>query len=121
MQTRTPLPHRTGKPTQIIVTQALSTDAPDVRMEIQEGQGPYARLVTRPLQLGDTISLVVKSDDVHMTPDGMDMFVHTCYASDGGERRVLLIDDSGYSLYTPRTHTHVCPTDARRAHKSPDS
>lgn len=87
----------------------------------QDGaNGPFASLVRRPLQLGDDITLVVKSND--MESDSVagrcgstipfiiqqnlfsfysfkllnrELFVHTCYASDGGERRVLLIDQNG--------------------------
>lgn len=50
---------RTIEPTRIVATQSQS-DQPDVIMEIQEGDGPFAPVVARPLKLGETITLVVK-------------------------------------------------------------
>lgn len=71
-------------------------------MEIQEGDGPFAPTVSRPLRIGETITLVVRgrmpnSRVSTLNADQYNMFVHSCNAVDGtGTVQVELIDRNGY-------------------------
>uniref|UniRef100_A0A1I7XRT5 ZP domain-containing protein n=1 Tax=Heterorhabditis bacteriophora TaxID=37862 RepID=A0A1I7XRT5_HETBA len=56
------------------------------------GQGPFSPTVSSPVKIGDNISLVVKAKSEH----SFDMFVHSCFASDGpGSKKIDLIDKNG--------------------------
>lgn len=75
---------RTIEPTRIVATQSQS-DQPDVTMEIQEGDGPFASVVARPLKLGETITLVVKGQGTAQT--GMLLFLMYCQRKRGRRGR----------------------------------
>jgi hypothetical protein len=87
-------------------------------MEIQEGDGPFAPTVSRPLRIGETITLVVRGRTSAnnriagtivvpilvnlfeymkiISSDQYNMFVHSCNAVDGtGTIQVELIDRFG--------------------------
>ncbi|KIH57338.1 hypothetical protein ANCDUO_12472 [Ancylostoma duodenale] len=74
-------------------------------LEIQQGIGPFAPTVNSPVKIGDNITLVVRSKsqmkgvcDIPLPgEDAYDMFVHSCFASDGpGATKIDLIDKNGY-------------------------
>jgi hypothetical protein len=95
----------------IFATQAASSsqDSRDeVLLEIQQGEGPFAVPVHRPIRIGETITLVVRSlipspstvalreNEIVAAPEQYNMFVHSCFAADGpGSTKVELIDEAG--------------------------
>ncbi|CAI2351323.1 unnamed protein product [Caenorhabditis sp. 36 PRJEB53466] len=88
-------------PNRHTVTSVLKTTQeqqiePEVTLEIQRGEGPFAPPVTTPIKIGDNISLVVKAKSYLNDTDQFDMFVHSCFATDGkGTTKVQMIDENG--------------------------
>ncbi|CAB3409994.1 unnamed protein product [Caenorhabditis bovis] len=69
---------------------------PEVTLEIQKGEGPFAPPVTSPIKIGDNISLVVKAQSYLNESEQFDMFVHSCFATDGkGSTKIQIIDENG--------------------------
>ncbi|KHN72290.1 hypothetical protein Tcan_12128 [Toxocara canis] len=88
----------TMDPIRIFATQRTSNNTPksDVYLEIQRGEGPFSNTVNSPVNIGDTISLVVRAKTTNIAKEQYSMFVHSCYATDGtGLTRIQLIDQSG--------------------------
>ncbi|VDO30974.1 unnamed protein product [Haemonchus placei] len=64
----------------------------ELSLEVQQGNGPFAPAVNSPLKIGDNITLVVRSK----SSQEYDMFVHSCFASNGqGNEKIDLIDENG--------------------------
>ncbi|CAJ0597355.1 unnamed protein product [Cylicocyclus nassatus] len=83
----------------LISTQEYLAPSPEMSLEIQQGIGPYAPTVTGPVKIGDNITLVVRSKSQMKGEDAYDMFVHSCFASDGpGATKIDLIDRNGCAL-----------------------
>ncbi|EGT48491.1 CBN-CUTL-24 protein [Caenorhabditis brenneri] len=93
--------HQADDPGRNAVTSVLKTTQeqqiePEVTLEIQRGEGPFAPPVTTPIKIGDNISLVVKAKSYLNESDQFDMFVHSCFATDGkGDTKVQMIDENG--------------------------
>ncbi|MFH4982403.1 hypothetical protein AB6A40_009112 [Gnathostoma spinigerum] len=80
---------------QIDTTQS-STDA--VYLEILKGDGPTGNTISGPVQIGDILSLVVRTKTSRIKEDVYPIFMHSCYASDGrGTTKLELIDEHGCS------------------------
>ncbi|CAJ0942523.1 unnamed protein product, partial [Mesorhabditis belari] len=80
----------------MIATQKQETVKQEVFLEIQLGNGPNAPTVGRPVKIGENITLVVRSKSMSSDPNVYDMFVHSCFATDGpGTTKVELIDKYG--------------------------
>ncbi|EFO14168.1 hypothetical protein LOAG_14356 [Loa loa] len=71
-----------------------------VHMEIQYGnEVPFGNTVNRSVQIGDNISLVIRSKSLNSKSDIYNFFVHSCYASDkDGIEKLMLIDRFGCSV-----------------------
>ncbi|KAK0416884.1 hypothetical protein QR680_012735 [Steinernema hermaphroditum] len=92
----------TAEPTRIVATQSPSrregaaTEGQDVFLEIQYGDGPDGNTVSRPIKIGELLTLVVRGSSASRDPSQYNMFVHSCIATDGpGTTKVQLIDNSG--------------------------
>ncbi|KAH7724411.1 Protein CUTL-24 b, partial [Aphelenchoides avenae] len=73
-----------------------SSDPRSVYLEIQKGDGPFNTTVKGPIQIGDKIALVVRGNAISKDTSHYNIFVHSCYASDGlGGTRIDLIDSAG--------------------------
>ncbi|UMM29667.1 hypothetical protein L5515_011916 [Caenorhabditis briggsae] len=82
--------------TSVLKTTQEQQIEPEVTLEIQRGEGPFAPPVTTPIKIGDNISLVVKAKSYLNETDQFDMFVHSCFATDGkGDTKVQMIDENG--------------------------
>uniref|UniRef100_A0A1I7TVQ0 ZP domain-containing protein n=1 Tax=Caenorhabditis tropicalis TaxID=1561998 RepID=A0A1I7TVQ0_9PELO len=97
--------------TSVLKTTQEQQIEPEVTLEIQRGEGkifrsssgkhsffkgPFAPPVTTPIKIGDNISLVVKAKSYLNESDQFDMFVHSCFATDGkGDTKVQMIDENG--------------------------
>ncbi|CAJ0578550.1 unnamed protein product, partial [Mesorhabditis spiculigera] len=80
----------------MIATQKPETVKQEVFLEIQLGNGPSAPTVSRPVKIGENITLVVRSRSLNKDPNFYDMFVHSCFATDGpGTTKIELIDKDG--------------------------
>ncbi|CAD6188347.1 unnamed protein product [Caenorhabditis auriculariae] len=72
---------------------------PQVTLEIQQGEGPFAPPVSSAIRVGENISLVVKAKSFIPGAEDFDMFVHSCFATDGrGSTRIELVDKKGCVL-----------------------
>ncbi|XGW13945.1 hypothetical protein V3C99_000319 [Haemonchus contortus] len=68
----------------------------ELSLEVQQGNGPFAPAVNSPLKIGDNITLVVRSKSQMTGSQEYDMFVHSCFASNGqGNEKIDLIDENG--------------------------
>jgi len=65
---------------------------PECHMEIREGHGTTGIRVAGPVRVGDPITLVVY---MRSELDGFDMIVNNCYAHNGANKKIQLIDDNG--------------------------
>ncbi|CAI5448209.1 unnamed protein product [Caenorhabditis angaria] len=82
--------------TSVLKTHQDSFVEPEVTLEIQRGEGPFAPPVTTPIKIGDNISLVIKAKSYLNDSDDFDMFAHSCFATDGkGDTKVQMIDENG--------------------------
>ncbi|KAF1758191.1 hypothetical protein GCK72_014649 [Caenorhabditis remanei] len=82
--------------TSVLKTTQEQQIEPEVTLEIQRGEGPFAPPVTTPIKIGDNISLVVRAKSYLNDSDQYDMFVHSCFATDGkGDTKVQMIDENG--------------------------
>ncbi|EYC02689.1 hypothetical protein Y032_0098g3072 [Ancylostoma ceylanicum] len=80
----------------LVSTQEYLAPPTEMSLEIQQGIGPFAPTVNSPVKIGDNITLVVRSKSQMKGEDAYDMFVHSCFASDGpGATRIDLIDKNG--------------------------
>uniref|UniRef100_A0AC34RE76 ZP domain-containing protein n=1 Tax=Panagrolaimus sp. JU765 TaxID=591449 RepID=A0AC34RE76_9BILA len=82
----------------IYATQQLNNSEllSDIILEIQQGDGPKAKPVNKPVKIGETLTLVVKTNKLPKDPKQYNIFVHSCYANDGpGTTKVELIDQAG--------------------------
>ncbi|KHJ85632.1 hypothetical protein OESDEN_14637 [Oesophagostomum dentatum] len=83
----------------LVSTQEYLAPAPEMSLEIQHGLGPFAPTVSAPVKIGDNITLVVRSKSQMRGEDVYDMFVHSCFASDGpGSTKIDLIDKNGCAI-----------------------
>uniref|UniRef100_A0AC35TJ39 ZP domain-containing protein n=1 Tax=Rhabditophanes sp. KR3021 TaxID=114890 RepID=A0AC35TJ39_9BILA len=72
-----------------------------ILLEIQEGNGPFGNSVSKPLKIGDNLTLVVKGKTEITDDSAYNMFVHSCYASGGNTHdRVMLIDANGCAIHS---------------------
>ncbi|KAK5973489.1 ZP domain-containing protein [Trichostrongylus colubriformis] len=80
----------------LISTQEYLAPPAELSLEIQQGTGPFAPAVNSLIKIGDNITLVVRSKSQMKGEDDYDMFVHSCFASDGqGNTKIDLIDENG--------------------------
>ncbi|KAL6725477.1 hypothetical protein Aduo_007527 [Ancylostoma duodenale] len=80
----------------LVSTQEYLAPPTEMSLEIQQGIGPFAPTVNSPVKIGDNITLVVRSKSQMKGEDAYDMFVHSCFASDGpGATKIDLIDKNG--------------------------
>ncbi|KAF8359266.1 cutl-24 [Pristionchus pacificus] len=80
----------------MVASQDASAVNTAVFLEIQQGLGPHESTITRPVKIGDNITLVVRSKSALRGEKEFDMFVHSCFATDGpGNTRIELIDKNG--------------------------
>ncbi|GMR42326.1 hypothetical protein PMAYCL1PPCAC_12521, partial [Pristionchus mayeri] len=80
----------------MIASQDASPVNTAVFLEIQQGLGPHQSTITTPVRIGDNITLVVRSKSALRGKGEFDMFVHSCFATDGpGKTRIELIDKNG--------------------------
>ncbi|KAK6745770.1 hypothetical protein RB195_012094 [Necator americanus] len=83
-------------PSRLVSTQEYLAPPAEMTLEIQHGIGPFAPIVSSPVKIGDNITLVVRSKSQIKGENVYDMFVHSCFASDGpGATKVDLIDKNG--------------------------
>ncbi|PAV59138.1 hypothetical protein WR25_10810 [Diploscapter pachys] len=80
----------------LVTTQEHMVPPSEMTLEIQSGEGPYSAPVQNPVKIGDNISLVVKAKSQMTGSKDFDMFVHSCFATDGpGTTKTYLIDENG--------------------------
>ncbi|GMT19512.1 hypothetical protein PFISCL1PPCAC_10809, partial [Pristionchus fissidentatus] len=80
----------------MIASQDASAVNTAVFLEIQNGNGPHESTISRPVKIGENITLVVRSKSILRGEREFDMFVHSCFATDGpGNTRIELIDKNG--------------------------
>uniref|UniRef100_A0A7E4UVQ6 ZP domain-containing protein n=1 Tax=Panagrellus redivivus TaxID=6233 RepID=A0A7E4UVQ6_PANRE len=90
--------HSSAEPVRVIAMQHVNkTEAlGGVGLEIQEGEGPRASPVKKPVKIGDVITLVIRNTNVPKDGSRYNIFVHSCTASDGpGSTKIDLIDKNG--------------------------
>ncbi|CAI4231391.1 unnamed protein product [Auanema sp. JU1783] len=80
----------------LISTQEHFAPHANVQLEIQEGNGPFGTAVSKPVKIGENITLVVRALSQMRDKNMYDMFVHSCFATDGpGTTKIDLIDRDG--------------------------
>lgn len=62
-------------------------------MEIRNGYGIGGHRVTGPVRVGDPLTLLINMRSKY---DGFDIVVNDCYAHNGANKRIQLIDEYGY-------------------------
>ncbi|XP_017487975.1 PREDICTED: uncharacterized protein LOC108376288, partial [Rhagoletis zephyria] len=65
---------------------------PECYMEIQNGYGIGGPRVTGPVRVGDPLTLIIYMRSKY---DGFDIVVNDCYAHNGANKRIQLIDEYG--------------------------
>ncbi|KAG8198545.1 hypothetical protein JTE90_026446 [Oedothorax gibbosus] len=77
---------RTGSPV------VFTLPPPQCNMEVRNGFGPSGNRITGPVNVGDPITLVI-----HMKSEstGFDILVSNCFAHNGAQKRLQLIDSHG--------------------------
>ncbi|XP_037946841.1 uncharacterized protein LOC119678842 [Teleopsis dalmanni] len=65
---------------------------PECYMEIRNGYGISGDRVTGPVRVGDPLTLIIYMRSKY---DGFDIIVNDCYAHNGANKRIQLIDDHG--------------------------
>ncbi|XP_064543520.1 uncharacterized protein LOC135432008 [Drosophila montana] len=65
---------------------------PECYMEIQNGYGIGGPRVTGPVRVGDPLTLIIYMRSKY---DGFDIVVNDCYAHNGANKRIQLIDQQG--------------------------
>ncbi|XP_035205885.1 uncharacterized protein LOC118180911 isoform X2 [Stegodyphus dumicola] len=77
---------RTGSPV------VFTLPPPQCNMEIRSGFGPSGNRITGPVNVGDPLTLVI-----HMKSEstGFDILVSNCFAHNGAQKRMQLIDSNG--------------------------
>ncbi|XP_058797383.1 uncharacterized protein LOC131667745 isoform X2 [Phymastichus coffea] len=65
---------------------------PECYMEIRYGYGTTGTRVTGPVRVGDPLTLIIYMRSKY---DGFDIVVNDCYAHNGGNKRIQLIDGYG--------------------------
>lgn len=95
---------------------------PECYMEIRNGYGTNGARVTGPVRVGDPLTLIIYMRSKY---DGFDIVVNDCFAHNGANKRIQLIDEYGYGdrfpqltlgvfrwkLYEPNQCYHRCPVD----------
>lgn len=61
-------------------------------MEIRNGYGIAGNRVTGPVRVGDPLTLIIYMRSKY---DGFDIVVNDCYAHNGANKRIQLIDEYG--------------------------
>lgn len=61
-------------------------------MEIRNGYGIAGHRVTGPVRVGDPLTLMINMRSKY---DGFDIVVNDCYAHNGANKRIQLIDEYG--------------------------
>nr|XP_053640547.1 uncharacterized protein LOC128694449 [Cherax quadricarinatus] len=80
---------QTGNPVVFTLT------PPECHMEIRYGIGTTGKRVTGPVRVGDPLTLVIY---MRSEFEGFDIVVSDCYAHNGGNKRIALIDHYGCPL-----------------------
>lgn len=70
-------------------------------MEIRNGYGIGGGRVTGPVRVGDPLTLMIYMRSKY---DGFDIVVNDCYAHNGANKRIQLIDEFGWVLWTMAMH-----------------
>lgn len=65
---------------------------PECYMEIRNGYGVGGNRVTGPVRVGDPLTLIIYMRSKY---DGFDIVVNDCYAHNGANKRIQLIDEYG--------------------------
>lgn len=65
---------------------------PECYMEIRNGYGIAGSRVTGPVRVGDPLTLMIYMRSKY---DGFDIVVNDCYAHNGANKRIQLIDEFG--------------------------
>lgn len=65
---------------------------PECYMEIRNGYGIDGLRVTGPVRVGDPLTLMIYMRSKY---DGFDIVVNDCYAHNGANKRIQLIDEYG--------------------------
>lgn len=65
---------------------------PECYMEIRNGYGIAGSRVTGPVRVGDPLTLMIYMRSKY---DGFDIVVNDCYAHNGANKRIQLIDEYG--------------------------
>lgn len=65
---------------------------PECYMEIRNGYGIGGTRVTGPVRVGDPLTLMIYMRSKY---DGFDIVVNDCYAHNGANKRIQLIDEYG--------------------------
>ena len=72
-------------------------------MEIRNGYGIGGTRVTGPVRVGDPLTLMIYMRSKY---DGFDIVVNDCYAHNGANKRIQLIDEYGwvniFEIYNPK-------------------
>lgn len=66
---------------------------PECYMEIRNGYGIGGTRVTGPVRVGDPLTLIIYMRSKY---DGFDIVVNDCYAHNGANKKIQLIDEYGY-------------------------
>lgn len=61
-------------------------------MEIRNGYGTSGARVTGPVRVGDPLTLIIYMRSKY---DGFDLVVNDCFAHNGANKRIQLIDEYG--------------------------
>ncbi|CAL4072169.1 unnamed protein product, partial [Meganyctiphanes norvegica] len=77
---------QTGNPVVFTLT------PPECHMEVRYGYGPGGTRVKGPVRVGDPLTLVIY---MRSEFEGFDLVVSDCYAHNGGQKRISLIDHYG--------------------------
>lgn len=65
-------------------------------MEIRNGYGIDGSKVTGPVRVGDPLTLMIYMRSKY---DGFDIVVNDCYAHNGANKRIQLIDEYGWASW----------------------
>lgn len=65
---------------------------PECYMEIRNGYGTNGARVTGPVRVGDPLTLIIYMRSKY---DGFDIVVNDCFAHNGANKRIQLIDEYG--------------------------
>ncbi|CAB4065826.1 unnamed protein product [Lepeophtheirus salmonis] len=70
----------------------FSLNPPECHMEIRQGYGTSGHRITGPVHVGDPLTLLIYMRSEY---DGFDILVNDCYAHNGANKKIQLIDHHG--------------------------